>query len=96
VAKTMRGIFPQIYMFAARRADNASLDTIQNVIIVATKEQQRVNIKEITKRAAGLGRDLFPKSVNDIAVAFVESKVPDDDVPVLTDDYAPTDKLLHP
>ncbi len=96
VAKTMRGIFPQIYMFAARRADNASLDTIQNVIIVATKEPQRIDIKEITKRAAGLGRDLFPKSVNDIAVAFVESKVPDDDVPVLTDDYAPTDKLLHP
>lgn len=96
VAKTMRGVFPQIYMFAARRADNASLDSIQNVIIVATKEPQRVDIKEITKRAAGLGRDLFPKSVNDIAVAFVEGKVPDDDVPVLTDDYAPTDKLLHP
>ena len=92
----MRGIFPQIYMFAARRADNASLDSIQNVIIVATKEPQRVAIGDITKRAASLGRELFPKSANDIAVAFVEGKVADDDVPVLTDDYAPTDKLLHP
>jgi spermidine synthase len=96
VAKTMRGIFPQIYMFAARRADNASLDSIQNVIIVATKEPQRVDIKEIAKRAAGLGRDLFPKSVNDITVSYVDGKIADDDVPVLTDDYAPTDKLLHP
>jgi hypothetical protein len=26
----------------------------------------------------------------------VDGKVADDDVPVLTDDYAPTDKLLHP
>ncbi|HEY2987523.1 MAG TPA: fused MFS/spermidine synthase [Candidatus Binatia bacterium] len=96
VAKTMRGVFPQIYMFAARRPDNASLDSIQNVIIVATKEPQRVDIREITKRAADLGRDLFPKSVNDITVSYVEGKIADDDVPVLTDDYAPTDKLLHP
>lgn len=96
VAKTLRGIFPQIYMFAVRRPDNASLDTIQNVIIVATKDPQRVAIGEITKRAASLGRELFPKSVNDIAAAFVDGKVADDDVPVLTDDYAPTDKLLHP
>ena len=96
VAKTMRGVFPQIYMFAVRRADNASLETIQNVIIVGTKEAQRVDIKEITRRAAALGRDLFPKSVNDITVSYVDGKIADDDVPVLTDDYAPTDKLLHP
>ena len=96
VAKTLRGIFPQIYMFAVRRPDNASLDTIQNVIIVATKEPQRMAIGDIAKRAVNLGRELFPRSANDIAVAFVDGKVADDDVPVLTDDYAPTDKLLHP
>jgi spermidine synthase len=96
VAKTMRGIFPQLYMFAVRRPDHATLDTIQNVIIVASKDSQRVPIGEIIKRAAGLGRDLFPKSVNDIAISFVDGKLADDDVPVLTDDYAPTDKLLHP
>jgi spermidine synthase len=96
VAKTLRGIFPQIYMFAARRADNVSLDTIQNVILVASKSPQRLDIAEITRRAAGLGRDLFPKSVKDIAISFVDGKPADDDVPVLTDDYAPTDSLLHP
>jgi spermidine synthase len=96
VIKTMRGIFPQIYIFATRRADNASLDTIQNAIVVATKEPQRLDIREITKRAAGIGRDLFPKSVKDIAISFVDGRLADDDVPVLTDDYAPTDKLLHP
>jgi hypothetical protein len=83
-------------MFPVRRPENYSLDTIQNVIIVATKEPQRAAIGEITKRAQSLGRGLFPKSVNDIAVSFVDAKLADDDVPILTDDYAPTDKLLHP
>ena len=96
VAKTLRGSFPQVYIFAARRPENASLDTIQNVIIVATKSAERVDIREIVKRAGSLNAGLFPKSLNDIAVAFVDGKPTDDDVPVLTDDYAPTDKLLHP
>ncbi|HEX9445748.1 MAG TPA: fused MFS/spermidine synthase, partial [Candidatus Binatia bacterium] len=96
VAKTLRGIFPQVYMFAARRADNASLDTIQNVILVATKEPQRIEIRDLLKRAGGLNPGLFPKSIQDIAIAYVDGKVADDDVPALTDDYAPTDKLLHP
>jgi len=96
VAKTLRGIFPQVYVFAVRRPENASLDTIQNVIIVATKEPQRAEIRDIVKRAGGLSATLFPKALNDIAVAYVDGKIIDDDVPVLTDDYAPTDKLLHP
>jgi spermidine synthase len=96
VAKTLRGSFPQIYIFAARRPENATLDTIQNVIIVATKSAERVDIREIVKRAGSLNAGLFPKSLNDISIAFVDGKVADDDVPVLTDDYAPTDKLLHP
>jgi len=96
VAKTMRGIFPQLYMFAVRRPEHYSLDTIQNVILVATKNPQRADIREITKRAASLGRGLFPKTVQDVALAFVDGKLADDDVPILTDDYAPTDSLLHP
>ncbi len=95
VVKTLRGIFPQVYAFAVRRADGYPLDMIQNVILVATKEPQRLDVREIGKRAAGLGRELFPKSTNDITAALVDDKLADD-VPVLTDDYAPTDKLLHP
>lgn len=96
IAKTLREVFAQIYLFPTRRADNASLDTVQNVIVIATKEGQRIDIREITKRAATLGRGLFPEPVKDIAVSYIESSIPDHDVPVLTDDYAPTDNLLHP
>jgi spermidine synthase len=94
--KTQRGIFPQIYVFAARRPDNVSVDTIQNVIVVATKDKQRLDIREIVKRAAALDKGLFPDPINDLSVAYYDGVLPDQDVPVLTDDFAPTDNLLHP
>jgi spermidine synthase len=94
--KTQRPIFPQIYVFAARRPDNVSVQTIQNVIIIATRDKQRLDIKEIVKRAAALNKGLFPDPIQDIAVAYYDGPLNEQDVPVLTDDYAPTDNLLHP
>jgi spermidine synthase len=95
VVRTQRQVFPQTYVFAARRADNVSLDTIQNVIVVATRDKQRVDIKDIVKRAAALDKGLFPDPIQDIAVAYFDKPIPED-VPILTDDYAPTDNLLNP
>ena len=94
--KTQHRMFPQIYVFAARRPDNVSVDTIQNVIVVATKDKQRLDIREIVKRATALDKGLFPDPINDLSVAYYDGVLPDQDVPVLTDDYAPTDNLLHP
>ena len=96
VVKTLREIFPQIYIFPTLKANNASLDTVQNVILIATRERQRLEVREITKRAASVGRDLFPDPMRNIAASYYDAKLPDHDVPVLTDDYAPTDNLLHP
>jgi spermidine synthase len=95
-AKTERQIFPQVYLFAARRPDNVSLETIQNVIVVATKDRQRLEIKDIVKRASSLDKNLFPDPIQDLSVAYYDGPANDQDVPVLTDDYAPTDNLLHP
>ena len=94
--KTQRRVFPQAYVFAARRPENVSVDSIQNVIVIATKDKQRLDIKEIVKRAAALDKGLFPDPINDISVAYYDGALPDQDVPVLTDDYAPVDNLLHP
>ena len=94
--KTERRVFPQTYVFAARRAENVSTDTIQNIIVVATKDKQRLEIKEIVKRSIALNKGLFPDPIQDIGVAYYDGPLPDQDVPVLTDDYAPTANLLHP
>ncbi len=93
--RTQRQVFPQTYVFAARRPDNVSLNTIQNVIVVATRDKQRMDIKEIVKRAGSLDRGLFPEPIQDIAVAYYDRPLAED-VPILTDDYAPTDNLLNP
>jgi spermidine synthase len=95
-AKTERQIYPQVYLFAARRPDNVSLETIQNVIVVATKDKQRLDIKDIVKRASSLDKGLFPDPIQDLSAAYYGGPPNDQDVPVLTDDYAPTDNLLHP
>jgi spermidine synthase len=94
--KTQRRVFPQTYVFAARRPDNVSIESIQNVIVIATRDKQRVDIKEIVRRAEALDKGLFPDPIQDIGVAYFDSQLPDQDVPVLTDDYAPTDNLLNP
>ena len=93
--RTQRQIFPQTYIFASRRPDNVSLETIQNVIVVATRDKQRIDIKEIVKRASALDKGLFPEPVQDIAVAYYDRPLPED-APILTDDFAPTDNLLNP
>ncbi len=96
IVKTLKEIFPQIYIFPTLRAQNVSLDKIQNVVIIATRKNQRLTIHEIMRRAESLGRGLFPNPLNDIAASYYDADVPIQDVPVLTDDYAPTDSLLHP
>ena len=93
--RTQRQVFPQTYIFASRRPDNVSLDTIQNVIVVATRDKQRLDIKEIVKRATALDKGLFPDPIQDIAVAYYDRPLPED-APILTDDFAPTDNLLNP
>jgi spermidine synthase len=94
--KTQRRVFPQIYVFAARRPENVGLDTIQNIIVIATKDRQKLDIKEIVKRATSMDRGLFPNPIKDIAIAYYDATLSEQDVPLLTDDYAPTDNLLHP
>ncbi len=93
--KTLKGIFPQLYIFPTLGADEDSLWNSQNVIIVASKDPERVSIQEIVKRAETLGRGLFPDSLRDITDAYYDGPIPADDVPELTDDYAPTDSLLQ-
>ena len=93
--KTLKGIFPQLYVFPTLGADEDSLWNSQNIIIVASKDPERVSIQEIVKRAESLGRGLFPDSLKDITDSYYDGPIPADDVPELTDDYAPTDSLLQ-
>jgi hypothetical protein len=69
---------------------------VANIIIIATQAQDRLAKQEVLRRAKDLEAQHnvhFP--IERFAHGYVLDPIPTDDVPVLTDDYAPVDGLLH-
>ena len=58
--KTQRQIFPQTYVFAARRPDNVSVDTIQNVIVIATRTSSASTSRRSSNAPLPSTRGFFP------------------------------------
>jgi len=90
VYRTMHEVFPQLYMFAA--------EDFQNVVIVGSQEEDRLNLANFQRRAQELSlrRGEFPPDLMrgvsrfyDTAPSGLSSAL------ILTDDYAPTDNLLR-
>ncbi|MDZ7731155.1 MAG: fused MFS/spermidine synthase [Natrialbaceae archaeon] len=85
--KTMKTVFPQVYSFPTRGGP-----VVQNVEVVATKNETRVSEATLLERNAEreIGIDLEQE------IRTYATSPPTDDVPVLRDDYAPVDRLLDP
>ena len=91
VYRTMKEVFPQVYLFPARES--------QNVVLVATKAKHKVNLPSIRWKAGELVRlqrmtlPGFAERVGtfeaDPPASFLRS-------PVLTDDFAPVEGLAPP
>ena len=88
ILKTMETEFAQTYVFP--------VGEVANIIVIATQGQDRLSKQEVIRRARRLEDEhsvQFP--LEQYAHTYVIEKIPRDDVPVLTDDYAPVDGLLH-
>ncbi len=87
--KTMRSVFPQVYMFPAL--------TSQNVVLIATLDPNRASLQLLRRRAAALVQSQQMKlpRFRD-RVEQLQSQVPSSvaNSPVLTDDYAPVEGLV--
>ena len=92
--RTYRAVFPTVAIHPVLGEGERTLEGIRNVILVAgdsaapSKEFLQERWAETRKQAPG-APDLTLAIKNRVDVA-----VPTEDVPVLTDDYAPTDALL--
>ena len=91
VYRTMHEVFPQLYMFAAPDS--------QNVMIVATLDEERLNMQDIQAIQVNLIREWrggFPQDFQSGAFTFYDT-APSGllDATILTDDFAPTDNLLR-
>jgi len=84
---TMAQVFPQVYAFPT-----SATGLVQNIELVATKDDTRITEAELRRRAATreVGANLSR------AVGFYRTDVPTDDVPVLRDGRAPVEQLLDP
>jgi spermidine synthase len=88
ILKTFKMEFAQTYVFP--------VEEVSNIILIATQGKDRLGKQEVLRRARQLEDERkvqFP--LERYAHTYVLETIPLDDVPVLTDDYAPVDGLLH-
>ncbi len=88
--RTMRSVFPQVYLFPARSSDN--------VVLVGTKSADKVTLSELQRRANALinAKRITLWSFRSRLASFRSEPPPNArSSPLLTDDFAPVDGLLN-
>jgi spermidine synthase len=88
ILKTLETEFAQTYVFP--------VDEVSNIIVIATQGKERLGKQEVIRRSRRLEDERkvqFP--IEQFAHTYVLDRIPLSDVPILTDDYAPVDGLLH-
>ena len=99
--KTIATVFPELYLFPlgesrVSHTDPSFLNRRLNVILVATTDERALNqdqIAEIADRLVAVGR-VRVTNFSEYALQLFTRPLKTDDVPLLTDDYAPVDTML--
>lgn len=94
IDKTFASVFPAVYVFPV---DGDAGEALQNIILVGTAGP-RLDAQQVKARAveaAASGRVTIPTFTED-AATLLDRPVETADVPLLTDDFAPTDVLAAP
>ena len=91
--RTHAELFPGLYPFAVALQPFEDVDTIRNIMLVATAERGLTRADILSRARQVAGRVKFPRFLNYVADQYAEP-ISVEDVPVLTDDYAPVDTLI--
>jgi spermidine synthase len=87
---TMHAVFPNVYGFPV---EGTSYTEPQNVEILATNSAQHLAESDFEQRAASSKLVKIPEMSDYVSNYFA---VPQNDSPILTDDYAPVENLISP
>ena len=92
VYRTMDEVFPQVYAFKVTESGTR----FSNIEVFGVSARERTSLEVLRARAARMqGKSIKDDRLMDRLSAYVGGPVRTDDVPTLTDDYAPVDALLH-
>lgn len=91
--KTHAQVFPGLYPFAVAFRPDQDVDTIRNVMLVATDERGLTRSQILARARQVAPRTTFPAFLQ-YAADYYDAPVATADVPILTDDYAPVDTLI--
>lgn len=91
--KTHAEIFPGLYLFPVAFRPYSDVDSIRNIMLVASAERGLTRNEIMDKARRVASRVTFREFLKYAADYYGES-VPAEDVPILTDDYAPVDTLV--
>lgn len=94
--KTYRAVFPTVYVFPVDWERFGSPGTLRNIILVATEQPvlPRSAVLAAAARARATPGVTLPR-YGEIARDLYEADIPTDDVPILTDDFAPVEVLIQ-
>lgn len=95
VYKTYRAVFPTVYVFPIEWGQYGSPETLRNILIIGT-DRPALTTAAILAAAARARRTpgVTVRRLEEAARDLYTDPVPTDDVPVLTDDYAPVELLI--
>ncbi len=95
ILKTMKAVFPEVYIFPVDYRKMPWLYDRRNLIVIATKKPMKLSAQELVKRAEEMvkaGR-IKVQQLPEYAADLYLKPIPFRDVPILTDDYAPVEFL---
>jgi len=92
VYKTFQSVFPEVYVFPV---GGGPPDNLRNIILVGTQEPglARSEVLRRAREAARTGRVQINDFATDAANLY-DAEISTYDVPLLTDNYTPTDILI--
>ncbi len=95
ILKTMRVVFPELYLFPVEYRRMPWLFERRNLIVIAPRQPKRWTGQMIVKRAEQLVREGKIKiaELPKYAAELYQKPIATNDVPLLTDDYAPVEFL---
>ncbi|MFA6410889.1 MAG: fused MFS/spermidine synthase [Candidatus Buchananbacteria bacterium] len=82
--KTIKEYFPQVYIFPAHFYDGSNTDKFQNIILIATKNNQRLSLAEMQQMANEEQKPLLNH-------LWQKEPANSSKIKVLTDEFAPVD-----